>query len=433
MSNNLNIYSREDLDYWYTRYAPNILWNFESLILRKLNRNEKTNAFGACLEFPLTTPSELSGTPFSFYADVHNKKIFVPISSIKFIDDLSIAFAWLHENGFTIETVIDYIFCLKYGSARFVAGQIPPPLKALHIPDDALNNKLVDETAQKVLKSIIVWILCHELGHIIYQHPPYDAVSFTQSRQFEAEADSFATDMFKRIGTAPAGMVLLFVIFTSFFMHQGDFYLIEEWHNYLKSSTHPVSPDRLYSIAYELINYPEAFIGAEPNKISAKQIVYNIGHEAKKIVEIISSPPMQDLMNARALAIEISDLFPRKSGEEPIFEKEFSNANFDDSDFSGIYNGYFIHKIANGGIEKLPATFIFYKNKQKVKGRFSFGIGFGSMSGYLKDDNLTISWKWGNAVGKGNLSIINKGGFSGEWGNGNEFIGGGSFQGQKRK
>ena len=35
----------------------------------------------------------------------------------------------------------------------------------------------------------------------------------------------FASDMFKRIGTAPLGMILLFIVFTSFYLNKGDFVL----------------------------------------------------------------------------------------------------------------------------------------------------------------------------------------------------------------
>jgi len=431
IANYSSMYSQEELIYWHKRYVPNAKWNFENLILKKLNRNESAKAYGASLEFPLITDQELSNTPFSFYANVYNKKIYVPISSIKFIDDLSIAYAWLTENNYNVETIFDYVFCLKYGSSRFVDGKIPPPLKALHIPNDALNNKLVDDNSQKVLKSIIVWILSHELGHIIYKHPSYETVSFEQSQQFESDADSFATGMFKRIGTLPDGMVLLFTIFTTFFMNRGDYKSMEDYHNYLRSSTHPTSTDRLNLIADEFINYPQTFIDAEPNKILARQIVEKIGIESKRIVEIISSSKMQEFMRVRALAIDISSLFPRKNEDMPIVEKEYSENNFDDSDFSGIYHGIYSHKLAKGGVEQLNATYIFYKNKDKVNGRFSFGVGFGDIIGYLNDNKLTLNWKWGDASGKGLLSIIVKGEFFGKWGYGDEYTGGGSFQGKK--
>ena len=67
MANNYSkIYSTQELTYWQTRYGPNLEWNFEDLILKKLSRNERANAFGVRLEFPLTPEDGFSNTPFPF-------------------------------------------------------------------------------------------------------------------------------------------------------------------------------------------------------------------------------------------------------------------------------------------------------------------------------------------------------------------------------
>lgn len=433
MTNNYSkIFSIEELTYWQTRYAPNLVWNFEDLILKKLARNERANAYGVRLEFPLTPDEGYSNSPFPFYASVQDKVIYAPISSIKFIDDLSIAYSWLVGNGFSTESLIDYIFCLKYGSTRFAGGKIPSPLKALHIPENALDNQLVDDNSQKVLNSIVVWILSHELAHIVYQHPSYETVSHAQSQQFETDADSFATEMFKRIGTAPLGMVLLFIVFTSFYLNKGDFVLEKDWNDYLRNSTHPVSNERLNSIVSEFINSPDEFIDAEPNKIRAKQIVESIGNEAKEIVDIIRSPKMQDFLKVHALALDVNLLYPRKKGDLVVMEPGYSEGLVDGPDFSGAYLGTYSHKIANGGEEKLNATFVFYRNKDKVTGRFSYGVGIVDVFGFFQNNQLTFNWKWGITSGKGLLLTNNKGEFSGDWGFDGELTGGGYLQGKKK-
>ena len=433
MTNNFSkIYIIEELSYWQTRYAPNLVWNFEDLILKKLSRTERANAFGVRLEFPLTPDEGFSNSPFSFYASVQDKVIYVPVSSIKFIDDLSIAYSWLVGNGFSTESLIDYIFCLKYGSTRFAGGKIPAPLKALHIPDNALDNQLVDDNSQKVLKSIVVWILSHELAHIVYQHPSYASVSHAQSQQFETDADSFASNMFKRIGTAPLGMILLFMVFTSFYLNKGDFVHEKDWYDYLRNSTHPVSNERLNSIASEFLNSPDEFIDAESNKIRARQIVESIGNEAKEIVDLIRSPKMQDFMKVHALALDVNLLYPRKKGDLVIMEPGYSEEMVDSPDFSGAYSGTYCHKIEGVGEEKMNAAFVFYRNKDKVTGRFSYGVGIVDIVGFVQNDQLTFNWKWGNSSGKGLLSSDSQGEFSGEWGFDDKLIGGGNLQGKRK-
>jgi len=425
------IYSNKVLSYWHTRYPENISWNFYELMMGKLHSNERGNAYGSKLEFPLVPHDNLKGSPFSFYADVKNRIIYVPISSVKFIDDLGIASAWLLENEYSQETIIDYISLLKYGYSRFPNGNITEPLKALSIPDNALDNKRVDDLSLKYTKSIIVWILGHELGHIVYQHPSYDEITFSDSQKYEKQADAFATDMFRRIGTGPLGTVLLFYLFTSFFMHRGDFGSNAAWEEYLKTSTHPVSNERLKIIANELISTADTFVGAEPNPVKAAKLVLNVGKDAKKIAQLTESEKMQEFMRARALAIDIDGIAPRKPDDLPITSKMYADGTFSNIAFSGIYTGIHTRKLNNGGSESLKATVGFFRNGNKVKGRFSFGVGIGELTGLISNNTLNYQWKWGNAKGMGKLNAINDSGFSGEWGYDNLETGGGSWNGER--
>jgi hypothetical protein len=427
------IYSKKDLSYWQTRYPENISWNFNDLMLGKLYPKEKFNAFGTKLEFPLTPYGEMAGSPFSFYAHVPRKTIYIPISSVKFLDDLSIASAWLEQNGYSQETVMDYISILKYSFNRFPKGNIPGPLKALHIPDSALDDRLVDDLSQKILKSIIVWILGHELGHIVYNHPAYHSVSFAESQKCEKEADAFATDMFRRIGTIPAGMILLFMLFTTFYAHRGDFSDEETWKSYLKTSTHPVSTERMKIIAGDLINTADSFTGAEPDRINATRITEYVGREAGKIADIINSEKMQEFLRLRAMAVDIHSLYPRKIGEVAVAEEGFSENYFADEPFSGIYNGERTRQFGQGKEETFDTTVIFYRNRNKVTGRFSFGLGTGTLNGLVKENKLMFNWKWASEEGVGEMIATSNNSFTGNWQYVDGVAGGGSWEGVKSK
>ncbi|WP_372947365.1 phage exclusion protein Lit family protein [Mariniphaga sp.] len=425
------MYSKQDLSYWQTRYPANISWNFNDLMLGKLYPKEKYNAFGTKLEFPLTPYGEMAGSPFSFYAAVPHKTIYIPISSVKFIDDLAIASAWLEQNGYSQETVMDYISVLKYSFNRFPKGNIPGPLKALHIPDNALDDRLVDDLSQKILKSIIVWILGHELGHIVYNHPAYHSVSFAESQKCEKEADAFATDMFRRIGTIPAGMILLFTVFTTFYAHRGDFSNEKDWQNYLKNSTHPVSLERLKLISKKLVNTAESFTGAEPDRFNATRVTEYVGREAGKIVDIINSEKMQEFLRLRAMAVDIHSLYPRKIGDVAVAEQGFSENYFTDEPFSGIYKGERTRQYGQGKEEIFETILIFYRNGNKVTGRFGFGLGTGILNGLVKENKLVFNWKWANEEGVGEMVAADRNSFSGKWQYNEGVAGGGSWKGVK--
>jgi hypothetical protein len=71
---------------------------------------------------------------------------------------------------------------LKYGEPERFGGRYPAPLPALQIPGDALGDSVVDEQAQKLLKSAIIFLVLHELGHVLHGHPSYDAISAQRRR-----------------------------------------------------------------------------------------------------------------------------------------------------------------------------------------------------------------------------------------------------------
>src|SRR3546814_15677356 len=81
--------------------------------------------------------------------------------SLKFFDDLAVAFAWLNRNGYSPETVLEYVGMLKYGREGDF-GRWPQPLRSLRIPDDALTDPAVDSLAQNIFTSGVIFVLLHE-------------------------------------------------------------------------------------------------------------------------------------------------------------------------------------------------------------------------------------------------------------------------------
>ena len=57
-----------------------------------------------------------------------------PVSSLKLIEDLSVAYAWRHTNRYTLEPMDEYLVMLKHGTENFPGGRIPNPMTALGVP-----------------------------------------------------------------------------------------------------------------------------------------------------------------------------------------------------------------------------------------------------------------------------------------------------------
>ncbi len=153
-----------------------------------------------------------------------------PIASLKFLDDLCTAYAWLQINGYGLETISEYAAMLRYQS--FPDGRYPRPLLALRIPSDALRNPRVDELALgHFVVTARTFILLHELGHVYYRHRGSTIAN-------EEQADRFAAEVMARTPLPPLGIIVFFL----FDAH---------WSSYPPgpADTHPMSGARLQALA----------------------------------------------------------------------------------------------------------------------------------------------------------------------------------------
>ena len=428
-----SMYDQATLSYWHTRYPGNTEWNFENLILGKLTPEERATVGDVKLRFPLKAEGEIAGEPLAFYATAPPRAITIPILSIKFFDDLSVAFAWLEENRYSTETVIDYLSMLKYQQAtNFPNGHYPAPLAALNIHDNALKNPLVDDLSQKILKSAIVWIMAHELAHIYYRHPGYQG-DVSVSQENEKQADRFANEIMRRIGVPPIGMSYFFLFSVHLTLHRGDFDTDKAWNDYVKkTSTHPLSADRLQTLASDLQRRAEDFTKTETDRQAALRRVQYAASQIAGIAKLIGDPDMQKSMRAKGLATNLDYLAPRKKGELPKPVSRKRKSGKEETVFDGGYTATYGHVLKDGRKEELSAQVTLTRTENMVYGRYYFGIGEGTMEGAVQNEKLYFDWQWGDARGKGILEMRENGAaFVGTWGYGNSRTGGGTWSGRR--
>ncbi|HYN64102.1 MAG TPA: hypothetical protein VES36_05810, partial [Candidatus Limnocylindrales bacterium] len=184
-------YDRKTLVYWQGQTPPGIEENFRDVVWPKLTLDEKRTLGRVALDFPL----EDTQHPMNFYAVASGgkKTITLPVSSLRFLGDIALAYAWLNASGYSIDPVTDYLAMLKYQWPDGLAGRRYRPREALGIPDDATSNARVDSQFQRIFGTAIVFVLGHELGHLYHQHGTN--VSPERSRQQEEEADRFGMEL----------------------------------------------------------------------------------------------------------------------------------------------------------------------------------------------------------------------------------------------
>jgi hypothetical protein len=97
------LYDRPTLQYWGERYTRSTTRILDAVIWPALLRDEKSRLVRKpVLEFPLRAPGEARQHPLAFYALTGRHRIVLPVLSLKLLDDLCTAYAWLQIKGYRL-------------------------------------------------------------------------------------------------------------------------------------------------------------------------------------------------------------------------------------------------------------------------------------------------------------------------------------------
>ena len=264
-------------------YARNIQGMWEEDFVARLEPEERRRAGPITLLLPLVGSN---AHPLEYYTDSASKRVFLPIASVKFLDDLSIALAYYQLRACDLSAVSDYAALLKNRPTEFN----DPPLVALGVPDDALEDPYVDDLSQKLLKSTLFFLAGHEYAHVMYGHRPYSEITAAQAQAQEIEADTFALDVMRRIAVPPLAMSQLFMVSTQFEATQQDFQSPEEYRAQLARSTHPVSAARLEKVAANIEDNLAAYANAQEDPQAFRRaLTSNVGDLRRIASELTDS------------------------------------------------------------------------------------------------------------------------------------------------
>lgn len=371
------LYDESTLEYWKGRYERSTNKILNEAIWPALLSDEKRSLGGKpVIEFPLWAEGESRENPLAFYNPVNSMRIVFPVLSLKFLDDLCTAYAWLQIKGYSLETISEYTAILSYGKPP--PGGFPSPLKALHIPENALKDPEVDELALGHFVTSRTFILLHEMGHILYGH---HARTFTESIHNEQQADHFAVSVMQRTPLPPLGMLVYFFAAA----HWSDFPP--------KRGTHPLDGERVQAMA---------------DNVDDKGLV----QELRILGELLDDPDIRAGFVATGKAGDLSALVPRRPGELPRrqagpLEGERTAL------FDGVYRGEFVQFLESG---TMSVEIVLERQGDNVRGYYSFGLGFGSIRGTVQGDRLYFEWEWANNYGMGVFEGHDDGSFTGTWG-----------------
>jgi len=233
--------------------------------------------------------------PLDIYAE--NSRIVLPVRTLLFLEDLSRCYAWLWTNRMSTKTVDEYLGMLRYRSpADFPDHQYPGPLKALHIPENALSDPKVVESAVRLRRTADAFLLLHQFAHLQLHHQAATNHGFTDTQ--EIEADRYALNIMKENSVTPTGIFL--VMYAGLFFETGA-----------GTALHPVTANRMLAMAHFLDERVFEFIRGRADKATAMDGIHSIASLLVEGAEWLNVRAHQGDLEQLALKTDPATLQPR--------------------------------------------------------------------------------------------------------------------------
>lgn len=254
-----------------------------------LTAAERNELGEVTFHFPMP---EAGDDPLNFYAyrgEDGKAHVVMPVLSLKAVEDMTTAYAWVQVKGLRHSTIDLYYAMLRHRpAAKFPGGRYRDVLSALSIPPKAHEQPGVDTLSLSLRNEAIAFILTHELGHVLFRHKGYGEITKAQARADEVQSDRFALDVLARSATPPLGAVFYFQAQVYRFRHRGEFDSAEAWDDYLMTvSTHPMTVTRLQAMADHIAGPLAEARGAE------RGVWVGIGRQLGKVAGILRDPDLQ--------------------------------------------------------------------------------------------------------------------------------------------
>jgi len=337
----------------------------------------------------LVFPQSMAGwEPFGFRTA--SGTIELSIASLKFCNDLMLAYAWLGRHRYSLASLDDYLVMLSNWRSD---QPPPPPLTTLRIPANARDDADTDRLATLLVRSAYLFIVLHELGHVVHGDNPSQASTPEIAQAQEVAADAFALDLMARMGTVPTGMAAYFQFGAAFMPNPVQYRDTAAYFAALKAQTHPMTTGRLRAVAVAIDERAEMFaIDRQPATLAQFR---ELSRLLRKSAALTSDPDMLRLAALRGATLEPRDLAPRRPGALLGIPPD---ARIGHGPFSGKLAG--TSTVANVAFD---LEMFLEEDAGQVRGTYATGSELGRIVGVVDGHMLSFTWRSGDQRGRGVL------------------------------
>ena len=160
------MYTAQELDADRTRIVSRVADLHGKLTLPQFLLPEARWLAGAPVETPDVAPD---GDPMGFMAV--RGRVILPVSGLKFMEDLTMAYAWRFRAGRSLEPFDEYLAMLRWKpESDWPQGRYLDPLEAFGVPDRVWErDAALGELGTAFRNEAWAFMLGHELEHIRFR------------------------------------------------------------------------------------------------------------------------------------------------------------------------------------------------------------------------------------------------------------------------
>ena len=381
-----SIYSAETLAERQQMYPHFFRGMYQQMIAPKLSAEEALAVGEVQFRFPASLPGQ---EPFGFSST--RGAVTLSIASLKFLNDLMLAYCWLGRHKYLLSTIDDYLLMLRFWHADCPP---PDPLGAMGIPGDAIDEAGTGELHVDWIKRAYFFILLHELGHLRWGDTGAEAASPAQSQRQESRADAFALDVMGRLGLVQAGITQFFEWASAFMPNPADYADDDSYWKAVSARNHPLTTDRLVQAANDI----EANAGLYAKDQSPETLAAfgALAQYLRKLASLKRDPDMLRIAFRRGAMLRSEDLAPRRPGELIAMPAGPPGP----APFHGKLAGTTSGAGMSDNIE------VVLRNQAgAVTGSYANWCEIGRLAGTARDNQLDFRWELAGFQGRGVLSF----------------------------